>query len=64
VQITKISRDALDWKPFQELQVAAGTNQNADRVTCADEFPGNVAAHEPRGTRDKRGHKMRKTSSP
>ena len=61
-RIAQVAFDALDGQSFKQPQIAVLSDQNPNGMSCGDKLPGDVASHEPGGTRDKGGHKMRKTS--
>src|SRR5271155_3842864 len=61
--VPQIPFHALRVQSFQHTEVARAANKDTYGVALADKLPGDVASHKSRRAGDKRGHKMRNTSS-
>src|SRR5260370_21115412 len=55
---------ALHRQVGEDVRIACVSAEDTDLMYLVNEQPGDVASHEPSGSGNERGHKMRKTSSP
>src|ERR1700751_3606302 len=62
-RVAQIAFSAFDREVCKNVRIAGFSTEDTDCMSLVNEQPGNVASHEPCGSGNERGHKMRKTSS-
>src|SRR5579862_522693 len=63
-RVAQIALGSFHRQVGKNVRIASFSTEDTDCMSLVNEQPGDVASHEPCGSGNERGHKMRKTSSP